>query len=155
MSNRFFRFSQSTVPTPDGARIAVREGTRILVLDSATGWASSTLSLSSYPVDLQWSRTSSRVAFHINGSPDKLYTIDVDAGMASLAAVSVPSSAESRHPTWSPDALSLAFSNVASAKKSKWNVVRMDLWTGVVTVLVSGQATGRDLRLSMPDWRRF
>jgi hypothetical protein len=147
-----------TTWSPDGARIAVRAGPRILVLDAASGWVSSELSFSSYswwPTDLQWSRTSSRVAF---GLAQKLYTIDVDAGIASLVAVSVPSSAGSRHPTWSPDDSSLAFANIAAVKKpekSTWNIVRMDLSTGVLTVLVNGLAIGRDLRLSTPDWRRF
>jgi len=137
--------------SPDGARIATNEGSRILVIDAATGWKTSTLSLSSYAGDGQWSRTSSRVAFGIG----PISTIDVDAGVASLAVVSVPNSGGSRHPTWSPDDSSLVFANVASTNKSKWNIVRMNLSTGAQTVLVNGQTTGRNLRLSKPDWRRF
>jgi len=142
--------------SPEGARIAIRAGTNMLVLDAATGWMTSTLNLSpSYPIDLQWSRTSSLVAFGISGSPETLRTIDVDVGIASLSLVPVSSSAGSRHPTWSPDDSSFVFANLSSARKAKWDVVRMNLASGAPTVLVSGQATSKNLRLAKPAWRRF
>jgi Tol biopolymer transport system component len=139
--------------SPDGARIAIGDLHRIRLVDSATGSILSTLNFSStvYPNDLQWSCTGSRIAF----GTGSMYTVNVDAGAASLAVIPVASSGGARHPTWSPDDSTIAFANLNSTNKSKWNVVRMALSTTTPTVLVSGQATGSDLRWSKPVWRRF
>ena len=147
--------------SPDGSRIAVKGGPNrntytMVVLNVASGLPSSSMDLSPRaPFDLQWSRSSSRVALGDANAPNRLYTVDVDLGIGSLAPVSVPSSGGSRHPTWSPNDSSLVFANVSSVRNSKWDVVRMNLPTSALTTLVSGQAIGRDLRLSNPSWRKF
>lgn len=116
--------------------------------------------------DLDWSRTSARVAFigsqdSLRGEPSKIYTVDVNLGAASLQEI--PAAAYSnRSPTWSSDDPATATDEtdqflVFSGRETKrgpgklYNIRRVQLSTGQTTVLTSSSK----LNLLGPDWRPF
>jgi Tol biopolymer transport system component len=135
--------------SPDGARIAFAHSNQLWVMEAQTGVVTAVIAgFSDTPSELEWSRTSSRVALRLPGP--QIYIVDVDQGLGSLQAVpGVPGG--SRWPTWSPDDTSIVFAGKNAGNKAKWHIRKVVLATGEQMVLASSTTKN----LMAPDWRPF
>lgn len=134
--------------SPDGATIAIRFGTDILLLDSATGIAADTLTFPSDPTDLQWARSGSRIAY--KAGDGQVHTVDASLGVGTDQQITTES-CTTNTPSWSPDDAFLVYMRFHCARGKGTNTIRrVDTSNGSMTTLIS-----ESVSLWRPDWRRF
>jgi hypothetical protein len=131
--------------SPDGASIAfagtTTAGSGIHVIDSVTGAVQKVIStgLGVGHEELQWSNHDSRIAFR-HSSTATIYTIDVDQGASSLAAVI----AGGFRPDWSPNDAEIVYGIDGTIRS-------VDLSSGQSVLLASDSRK----RFINPAWRPF